>query len=273
GPATFTVTAGNTISLTGANDFPGSVVFAGAGLTTVNVHNTDFQSKFTGLTFPGTVTDLTVTFDNASIVLPALNLGNLNVTALGIVQQPGTALTVGAGTFSVGAFALDLSNSGNDFGNLTVSNSGRNAVTVVDANAVAFSGNSAVGTGRLSVTAGGSITAIGGSGGRITQNGPGPAGEITLTSTTGSINLPNNNAFRGPLSVSVTGANTVNIHNNNVAMVLGNATTGTGNFLVDAGSQGIGQDPNSVLNFGGPASFTAATSITLTNRTNTFGRP
>src|SRR5262249_43713216 len=140
GPATFTVTAGNTISLTGANDFPGSVVFAGAGLTTVNVHNTDFQSKFTGLTFPGTVTDLTVTFDNASIVLPALNLGNLNVTALGIVQQPGTALTVGAGTFSAGAFALDLSNPGNDFGNLTVSNSGRNAVTVVDANAVAFSG-------------------------------------------------------------------------------------------------------------------------------------
>src|SRR5262249_58468995 len=94
GPATFTVTAGNTISLTGANDFPGSVVFAGAGLTTVNVHNTDFQSKFTGLTFPGTVTDLTVTFDNASIVLPAPNLGNLNLTFLGIVQQQRTGHTV-----------------------------------------------------------------------------------------------------------------------------------------------------------------------------------
>src|SRR5262249_28136904 len=118
---------------------------------------------------------------------------------------------------------------------------------------------------------GGDITSTGV--GRITQNGPGPAGEITLTSTTGGINLPNNNAFRGPLSVTVSGANTVNVNNNTATMVLGAVTTGTGAFTATVGTQGIIQDPNSVLHLGGPASFTAATSITLTNRTNTFGGP
>src|SRR5262249_31896245 len=82
-----------------------------------------------------------------------------------------------------------------------------------------------------------------------------------------------NNAFRGPLSVTVSGANTVNVNNNTATMVLGAVTTGTGAFTATVGTQGIIQDPNSVLHLGGPASFTAATSITLTNRTNTFGGP
>lgn len=269
---TFTVTAGNTVSLTGTNDFPGQVAFAGAGLTTVNVSNASFQASVTNITgaLPATVNDLTIRLDNAAAVLPTLNFNNLTVTALGIVQQSGTALIVGGtGTFNAGAFALNLSNAGNDFNNLTVSNSGRNAVTIADANALVFSGTSNIGTGPLTITAGGNITPLGG-GGRITQATTGPVGEVHLTSTGGSITLNNNNAIRGPLSVSVIGASTVNLRNNNVAMVLDNVSVPGGSFTVDAGTQAISQDPNSVLNLGSTSSFTAGSSITLLNRTNTF---
>ena len=68
----------------------------GAGLTAVNVRNTDFQASVTNITgtLPASVTDLTVSFDNASAVLPAITINNLTVTALGIVQQSGTALVI-----------------------------------------------------------------------------------------------------------------------------------------------------------------------------------
>ena len=63
-------------------------------------------AKVTDVTgaLPATVTDLTLTFDNAAAVLPAITINNLTVTALGIVQQSGTALVIsGTGTFSTGA--------------------------------------------------------------------------------------------------------------------------------------------------------------------------
>jgi hypothetical protein len=274
GTATFTVTAGNTISLTGANDFPGSVVFAGAGLTTVNVRNTDFQSAFTNLTIPGSVTDLTVRFDNAGIVLPSLNLTNLHVTALGIFQAPSAALVLsGIGGFNAGAYPLNLSNPSNDFATLTLSNSGRNDVAVTDINAVTFAGNSQIGTGRLTVTAGGNITAQGPNGRITEQNNAGPIGAVQLTSTGGSITLDNNNAFRGSLSVTVSGANSASLTNDTAPLVLGSVTTGTGSLSITDNSVGISQDPNSVLSIGGPSSFSAGTAITLTNRTNTFAGP
>jgi hypothetical protein len=270
---TFTVSGGNTVSLTGANDFPGPVALVGAGLTTVSVRNADFQAKVTDITgtLPATVTDLTLTFDNAAAVLPAITINNLTVTALGIVQQSGTSLVIsGSSSFSAGAYALNLSNSANDFNDITLSNSGRNDVAVTDANALTFQGNSTIGTGRLTVTAAGNIGTLGA--GRITQASSGPVGDVTLTSTGGSITLNNNNAFRGVLSASVTGVNNISVNNNNVAMVLGSITTAAGSFnvTVTGGANSITQDPNSVLGLGGSSSFTAGNSITLTNRTNTF---
>lgn len=272
-PATFTVTAGTTVTLANNNNFlTGGQVFAGAGLTNVNVRNADFMAKFSDLTLPATVTDLTVRFNNASIALPSLTLNNLNVNAQGIVQQSGTALIVSNNaTFNANAFALNLSNAGNNFTDLEVDNSGRNDVAITDTNDLNFTGTSNVGSSRLTINAGGNLTDSGG--GSIVQAALGavPSGDVRLASAGGSITLDRNNQFRGPVSVTVSGANTVTLTNSTVPLTLGNVTTGTGAFTALAGPEGIVQDPNSVLNLGGISSFTAAGgAITLNNRTNTF---
>jgi hypothetical protein len=267
GAATFTVAAGNTISLTGANDFPGTVAFSGA--TTVSIRNVDYQAAFANLTGLGSVTDLTVQFDNAGIVLPSLTLTNLTVTALGIFQALGSALVVsGAGAFSAGTYPLDLANTGNDFNGLTLNNSGNNDVTVFDTNAVAFTGNSTIGTGRLTVTAAGNITETGG--GKITQASTGPADEVQFVSTGGSVSLNGNNVFRGPFSVTVNSTNSASVTNAS-SLTLGAVTTGTGGaFSATVNNGNINQSPGFTLSFGGTTTFTASNTITLTNRTNTF---
>lgn len=266
--ATFILTAGTTVTLTGANDFPATVNFGGVNLSLLSVRNVDYQANLANLIIPITVTDRTITFDNAAVVLTGLTSTNLTVTALGITQV-GPLILSGTGTFSAGTYPINLSNAGNDFGSVNLNNSGRNAVTITDVNGLNFSGASNIGTGPLTITAGGNIGAVGA--GRIIQANTGPVGDVNLTSTTGSITLTNNNAFRGVVSASVAGANTISLNNNNVAMVLGTVSAPGGAFSANAGTQGISQDPNSVLNFGSTSSFTGGTTITLTNRTNTFG--
>jgi hypothetical protein len=85
------------------------------------------------------------------------------------------------------------------------------------------------------------------------------------------VTLTTANAFRGPVSVAVSGANTASVNNTGTALTLGSVTTGSGAFSAAAGAAGISQNPNSILNLGGTASFSAAGgAIALTNRTNTF---
>lgn len=271
-PATFTVTAGSTITLSNnTNRFTGGMVFAGAGLTTLSVRNADFMADFSDLTIPSSVNNLTVQFDNASAALPTLGssvtpLASLSVTALGIVQQAGTSINATAATFTANAFPLDLSNAGNDFTDLTVNNSGRNDVTIRDIDDVNFAGTSALGTGRFTVNAG-AITDTG----TITQANVGPSSDVRFTST-GSVTLNSGHGFRGPVSVNVTGASTATIVNTGVALTLGSITTAAGAITATAGAQGIVQDPNSVLSLGGASSFTATGGgdITLNNSTNNF---
>ena len=102
GAATFTNTVFPEHQPDRPERLPGPVNFVGP-LTVVNVRNADFQANVADLTgtLPASVNDLTLTLDNAAAVLPSFTLTNLFVTALGIVQQPGSALTLsGAGTFS-----------------------------------------------------------------------------------------------------------------------------------------------------------------------------
>lgn len=273
GGGTFTanfIAAGGSIALTGANNFPGGILFDGLALTNVNVRNTNPQARFTDLILPGTVTDLTVQFDNAPAVLPSVVRTNLTVNAQGIVQQPGSALDVSGTAFFTGnAFPIDLSSAGNDFTDLRLANSGRNDVIVTDVNGVFFTGSSTLGTGRLTVTAGGSISQFG----SISQAAGGPAGDVRFISS-GTVLLDLGNTFRGPVSVAVTGAGAVNLNNLNFDLTLGSISTGTGAFTATTTGLGLNlvQDPNSVLSLGGPSTFSAST-ITLANRTNTFGGP
>ena len=140
-------------------------------------------------------------------------------------------------------------------------------MTVVDADDIAFTGTSQLGTGRLTVTAGEHH--------RAGDHHPGrqrPGRDVRFTST-GSIGLTGNNQFRGPVSLTVGGANPATVSDPNATLTLGTVTTGTGAFT--ATGQGIVQDPNSVLSLGGPSAFTVAgvNPATLANRTNTFGGP
>src|SRR5207247_9632307 len=67
--ATFTVTNGTSIILDGSNDFTGPLVFGGlGGFSTLDLRNTDPLATLANVTVPHSVTDLTVTFDNAPLV-------------------------------------------------------------------------------------------------------------------------------------------------------------------------------------------------------------
>src|SRR5204862_85319 len=74
---------------------------------------------------------------------------------------------------------------------------------------------------------------------------------------TGSITLGGNNNFRGPVSVTVGGANPATVNNVSFPLTLGAVTTGTGLFTATGTNQNVVQDPNSVLSLGGPSLFTA----------------
>jgi|GEM_PF-6109349 len=274
-PATYTVTTGAAISLpNSANVLTGSQIFAGASLDTVNVRNTDPTADFSDYSIPNTVTTLTVRFDNAAVALPTLGtigtpLTALTVTAPGIVQKTGTSLFATAATFSGLGFPVDLSNSGNDFNNITVSTSGRNDVKITDIDDLNFAGTSTIGFGRLTVMAG-SITDTG----TIVQSTAGPSGDVTFIST-GSITLDAGHGFVGPVNVTVTGANNATITNNNTTLTLGTITTGTGTFTALASNADLVQDPNSILTLGGSSSFsvTGGGDVTLNGTKNTFTGP
>jgi len=269
-PATFTVTAGHTITLDQSNDFTGNLTFAGAGLTSLTVDNADFQANFAQIAVPATVTDLTVTFDHAAAILPALNLATLAVTAQGIVQASGTSLTISTNaTLDAGDFPLNLSGTANNMASVTVFNSGVNDVIINDAGTLDFTGGSQIGSGHLTVTTSGGITESG----TITQAGTsGLANGVSFSSTGGSITLANGNAFVGPVSVTVSGGSTASIRNAGVVLTLGTITTGTSQFSATAGSQGIVQDPNSILTLGVASSFTVTGggSITLGHAQDVF---
>lgn len=271
-PATFTVTTGTSVTLTNSsNIIPGGVIFAGAGLTTVNYRNADFTADFGDLTIPNTVANLTVRFDNAAVALPSLGtigtpLTSLTVTAPGIVQQVGTSINATTASFNSLNFPLDLSNTTNDFNDITLTNSGRNDLKLTDVDDLNFAGTSNVGTGRLTITAG-AITDTG----TIVQAAAGPVGEVTFVSS-GSITLDSGHTFRGPVNATVTGVNTADIRNNGVTLTLGKINSAVGAFSATATNADIVQDPNSVLTIGGNSSFTATGGgdISLTNTTNSF---
>ena len=273
-PATYTVTAGNSINLNNAsNILTGSQIFAGAGLTNVNVRNIDPTADFSDLTIPNTVNTLTVRFDNAGVALPNLGsvgtpLTSLTVTAPGIAQKTGTSINANSASFNALGFPLDLSNTGNDFTDISLFNSGRNDVKITDVDDLNFIG-AILGSGRLTVVAGGSIT----DSGSINQTDTGAVGDVTFTST-GSITLNNNHSILGALNLTVTGTNTATIVND-AMLTLGTITTGTGTFTATSTNNSIVQDPNSVLTLGGISSFTATGGgdVTLNGTKNTFTGP
>jgi fibronectin-binding autotransporter adhesin len=268
--ADFTVT-GTSISLTNnINDFTGALDFIGTGLTTLNVHNSDYQAVFGQLSIPATVTGLTVVFNHAPVVLPSLTLTNLTVTAQGITEQASAALNIsGQTTLNANAAPINLESANNNFANVTLSNSGPNPVTVDAAGGINFSGTSTLGTGNVLIHTVGGINETG----AITQSNTGTVGGLGFISDSASMSLTGANTFIGPVSLSVSGVNAAGIANGGGAVLtLGNVTTGIGGLTAASGSLGIAQSPGTVLNLGGPSAFNTSGGgpVTLPNSGNVF---
>ncbi len=194
----------------------------------------------------------------------SVGTGTLAVTSNGAITQTGSGIvqagTAGTATFTAGANAITLTNTGNDFtGAVAFSNSGTNTVAVTDSNALilaagTFGGNlNVIGNGALMQT--GALSVAG------TSSFNAGAGTLTLTNGT--------NAFTGAVSLNNSGGNAVSF-NNNIATVLGTSSVGSGTLGIT--SNGAITQTGSIVQAGaGAASFNAgANAITLTNTSNDF---
>jgi hypothetical protein len=272
--ADFNVTAGDTIALDKANEFPGQVRLGGSGttLTHVNFRNADPLARFANLVLPPGVTDLTVQFDNAAVVLPTLILTNLTVTAQGIYQQQTpspTALTVtNQATFNANAFPIVLANTGNGFNAVTLNNSGRNNVSITNGpNDLTFTGASRIGSGRLAISSPNIIREA--TGAAIVQEAN--AGPVTLGSST-AILLDQANQFTGAVGVQHS-VGVVVVNNSSGDLILGGVqdSLGLGSLTASAAGGAIRQAAGTTITWHNAAAFTARDQIALDNRGNNFG--
>ena len=189
------------ITLTNAgNNFAGSVGLANTGTGTVTVN---YQRA------------------NAPLTLSNVNVtGPLNITTSNgaIRQVAGTTIVTGTGavTINPGANLIALDNAGNDFrGTVTLRNTGANGIAIRDTNALALASvtmdNAA---GALNIRSNGALTQTG-----AILSG---TGAVTIDAGAGAIRLhsaPNN--FRGAVSLTNTGANTILVQDTGSLVVQG----------------------------------------------------
>jgi hypothetical protein len=272
GPATFTTTGRTSVALDSPfNDFTGPVQVVGAAVTAVRFINGDPQARLTSLTLPAQLTDLTVIFPSAPVVLPTLSLTNLSVSTgnlgMGIYQQPGSHLTVSGAAFffAGGDVRLDQANDFNTIQVFNVFNDTPNNVTITDTTGIVFSDGSQVGAARLTVSAGGSITEAAGA--FIIQ--PAGAGPVLLQSANRDVVLDQANRLTGPVSIAPLAAGNVTLRNGDGDLLLGDAAA-TGTFTATADNGSVLQAPGTALQVAGSAVFTAKAQVALGNRGNRF---
>ncbi len=227
GATSFTATAANTDILLGtqANNFGGALSFAG---TLGNFRDVSLRNVNAGATVPAlagltALRNLTLTYNNAPVALPALTLtagGSLNVTAGGAITDSGNLIVPGTTTLVAGANNITLDNANNFTGAVSIT-SGNN-VALNDINALVL-GPSTV-SGTLNVTTAGAVTQTGAlavTG--ATTVAAGAANNITLN------NVANNFSTVGITSgnnVALTDANALDLGASTVSGTFGVTTTG-----------------------------------------------
>ncbi|MDB5384865.1 MAG: hypothetical protein JWM11_511 [Planctomycetaceae bacterium] len=220
------VTAGN-VNLSGVLTVPGttSVTAGTGGISLANPANT--LTGAVSLSNSGS-SDVTVAAANTiSLASVSVGTGTLNVTGVGISQSGPVVQATGAtgAAFNGGAGVITLTNPSNDFtGPVSLSNSGTNAVSLIDTNAVIL-GVSNLGSSTLTVSATG-----------ITQTGSvvqaAGAGTATFNAGAAALTLTNSgNDFTGLVNLNNSGANDVAVTDSN-AITLGTLTIGTGALTV-----------------------------------------
>lgn len=270
--------AANAITLTNtANSLTGAVSLTNSGANDVSLVNNDALILGTSsigqnlnLTANGSIsqtgavtassgtTTLTLTAANSDILLDTLanNFGSSAIIFGGVVDN---IRDIGIQNSNAAASVSDFS-SMNNLRNLTLNYSGTNVILPA-----------------LTLHSGGNlnITARGAGVGAVTQSGalivPGTA---TFTSTTGTSSLRsvvltnNSNQFSGAVSVSNSGASTVNIKNS-TALILGDFTLGSG--LVTLDGDGISQSSGALFTASGDMNLAGnAGAINFTSTGNNF---
>ncbi|MBL4701476.1 MAG: S-layer family protein, partial [Phycisphaeraceae bacterium] len=210
GAATFNGGAGVITLTQGANDFTGAVSLNNSGALAVAL--TDTNAVILGTSVVGS--------------------GTLDVTAGGAITQTGGAITQAGGTSTAtfiagGDIILDQSNE--FLGAVDLANAGGAFNTqVVDATALSIAPSS-VGSGTLTLTAGGAITQTG----AILQAGvDGSGGAVSLNAGANSITLTQANDFTGV--VSLANVNGVNLSVTDIDQLDIGATTVTGTLATIA---------------------------------------
>ncbi len=251
------------------NDFGGAVSFEGS-LNDVELRNASTNASLPSLP-TSTFHDLTLLFDKAGVNLPEATVtmtGKLTVTAGGEINAGKTVLVVdGLATFDAGGFKINLSNPANDFKSTVIlKNSGANSVAISDVNGLAL-GASTLGSGTLTVKAGGAITQVNGG---IVQEAN--AGSASFTAGSNEILLDNvNNNFSGEIALSNSGNKDIVLKNLG-AVKLATSAVGSGKLTVEATgaitqSGALTQEASA-----GATSFSAgAHAITLTQANNFTG--
>ncbi|NBS94925.1 MAG: S-layer family protein [Betaproteobacteria bacterium] len=256
------------ITQSGALVVPGTITLAGGTANNITLNNVanDFGTVVISSAYNASITDLNSIILGAGTVSGALTLNS------GISSQSGPITVLGTTTVSAGLNAINLSNSGNDFGtSVNLSNSGPNNISVQDVGALVI-GNismSSVLGGGLTIQAGGDITQLTGT--TITTG----TGAIAITGVNASsITLANaGNAFNGTV---VTLAPSVGVGNRLQNVTLLDTTTFdvqsglnlSGNFVLTAA--GVTQSgPITVV--GSTTVSAGANAIDLSNSGNDFG--
>jgi hypothetical protein len=157
---------------------------------------------------------------------------------------------------------ITLTTAGNNFqSTVALNNSGANNVALTTTGALSLA-TSGVGSGTLTLIAGGAITQTG----AITQ----AVGALGSSFTTGSavITLSQANDLVGPVSLTNTGLNNVVVTNGTNPLQIGTLSLGTGTFTVNAA--GITQTATAITVPGAATFNGGAGVITLTTAGNNF---
>jgi len=239
GTASFDANAGQLI-LTQANNFTGDVSLNNSGANNVAVTDTN-----------------AIQFTNSNIGSGTFTVNATGITQSGAITQEANA---GATTINGGAAVIDLSQSNNFTGSVSLNNSGANAVAITDINSLLL-GTSNIGTGTLTVDAVGINQD-----GAITQAAA--AGLASFDANAGAINLTQANTFTGDVSLNNSGANNVSVVNSG-AIQLATSNVGSGTLTMTANgftqSGALTQAANA-----GAATFNAGTNIIALTQANEF---
>ncbi len=244
GAVTITLTAPSSDLLFGTqpNDTNSGIFFGGtlSNIRDISRRNVSSTPGVTG-TNPALLTNLrnlTIILDNAGFTAPAFTLhaggslmvdtsGSLSGGVGGNISQIGAITVPGTVSLNAGAHAISLTQNNLITGDVTLSNSGNNNVSITNAGLLSL-GTSSVGSGTLTLTGVG-VTQTG----AITQATS--AGAATINAGAGPITLTNSgNTFTGSVSLINSGANNIALQNSG-SLTLGTSTVGTGTLSLTSG--------------------------------------